>query len=191
MRTKDAFDNVPEARFITFAQKRAHRSRDAIHRNIFKNTWSRPCGSAIEKRLPDVLFFALFFSFFSITCLFFHRAAPMTRFHRPGETSRGCVRRAKLPKKRRKLDCLYYSPLTFDKYGCKCKTGSGSARPETRFIHIHPARACIGVTYLAKFLPSRQSHSINSERTYLAWVRMERARAYGAYRVRLSSLANI
>lgn len=83
---------------------------------------------------------------------------------------RGGVYRAKLPKKRRKLDCLYYSPFAFDKYGCKCKTGSGSARPETRFIHIHPARARIGVTYLAKFLPSRQSHSINNERTYLAWM---------------------
>lgn len=93
-------------------------------------------------------------------------------FHRAKH--RGGVYSAKLPKKRRKLDCLYYSPLAFDKYGCKCKTGSGSARPETRFIHIHPARARIGVTYLAKFLPSRQSHSINSERTYLV-LRMGRA----------------
>ena len=89
-------------------------------------------------------------------------------FHRAKH--RGGVYSAKLPKKRRKLDCLYYSPLAFDKYGCKCKTGSGSARPKTRFIHIHPACARIGVTYLAKFLPSRQSHSINSERTYLAWM---------------------
>ena len=89
-------------------------------------------------------------------------------FHRAKH--RGGVYSAKLPKKRRKLDCLYYSPLAFDKYGCKCKTGSGSARPKTRFIHIHPACVRIGVTYLAKFLPSRQSHSINSERTYLAWM---------------------
>lgn len=98
---------------------------------------------------------------------FFTRCADVC-FHRAKH--RGSVYSAKLPKKRRKLDCLYYSPLAFDKYGCKCKTGSGSARPETRFIHIHPARVRIGVTYLAKFLPSRQSHSINSERTYLAWV---------------------
>lgn len=87
--------------------------------------------------------------------------------------------RTNLPKKRRKLDCFYYSPLAFDKYGCKCKTGSGSARPETRFIHIHLARPRIGMMYLAKFLPSRQSHSINSECTYLAWMlptcRMPRA----------------
>jgi len=80
----------------------------------------------------------------------------------------GGVYRAKLPKKRGKLDCLYYSPFAFDKYGCKCKTGPGSARPETRF-HSYSSRprARIGVTYLAKFLPSRQSHSINSECTYL------------------------
>lgn len=117
---------------------------------------------AIEKRLLGVLFFS--------------RAAPMCVSVERNIARGRCVPRAKLPKKRRKLDCLYYSPLAFDKYGCKCKTGSGSARPETRFIHIHPARARTGVTYLVKFLPSRQSHSINSERTYLARVRIGRAR---------------
>lgn len=125
---------------------------DAIYCNIFRCT-RHSSGPAIEKRLLGVLFFP--------------RCADVC-FHRTKH--RGGVYSAKLPKKRRKLDCLYYSPLAFDKYGCKCKTGSGSARPETRFIHIHPARARIGVTYLAKFLPSRQSHSINSERTYLACV---------------------
>lgn len=124
----------------------------AIYCNIFRCT-RHSSGPTIEKRLLGVLFFS------RCADVCFHRAK-----------HRGGVYSAKLPKKRRKLDCLYYSPLAFDKYGCKCKTGSGSARPETRFIHIHLARARIGVTYLAKFLPSRQSHSINSERTYLAWV---------------------
>lgn len=108
-----------------------------------------------------------------------------------GETSGGSIN---LPKKRRKLDCLYYSPLAFDKYGCKCKTGSSSARPETRFIHIHLARPRIGMTYLAKFLPSRQSHSINSECIYLACIcclRIGRARHSRTYeRVRIHDFAH-
>lgn len=135
---------------------------DAIYCNIFRST-RHSSGPAIVKRCQA----SFFFSRCADVC--FHRAK-----------HRGGVYSAKLPKKRRKLDCLYYSPLAFDKYGCKCKTGSGSARPETRFIHIHPIRARIGVTYLAKFLPSRQSHSINSERTYLAHTHA-RARALARF----------
>lgn len=111
----------------------------------------------------------------SRSLFFFFLARMCASVERNIARGRRCVPRAKLPKKRRKLDCLYYSPFAFDKYGCKCKTGSGSARPETRFIHIHPARARCWCD-VSREISSITTVTFNQQRTYVSGpVRMGRA----------------